>query len=322
MKLIIIALLGFVLSLVILVLLMPPYIRQLKNHNLNQQVSEYALEEYKQKAKTPIMGGLLFVLIPTIVFFVITPNVFYDRNCLFVILSFLSFCLVGFIDDAIILLRRNNLGLSPVVKLVMEFIFACALYLGFRDLISREITIPFIHLSFDLGILYPLLMILMYLSEANAVNFTDGMDGLCAGVSFISLVPFIIFALTATNYNLIILIACVMGGLLGYLFFNFHPAKIFMGDSGSIALGGLFSALAVVLHKEIALIFVGGVFVLEMLCVVIQQLAVRIFHRRVFSYTPIHYAFVLKGHPEVKVVFGFYLLTCIFAVIGFVIGIF
>lgn len=322
MSLFILAAIAFIGSLGLVAIIMPLFIKVLKNHNLNQEVSEYALEEYKKKAKTPIMGGLLFVAVPSFFIFVIQPGIINDKNCLFVILSYVLFCVVGFLDDFIIIVRKNNLGLSPKVKLLMEFVFATVLYFLFRDIISGTITIPFIGVSFDLGLLYPLFMVFMYMSEANAVNFTDGMDGLCAGVSFISLLPFLVFSVIANLYNVFILILCVLGGLVGYLIYNFHPAKIFMGDSGSLALGGLFSALAVVLHKEVALIFVGGVFLIEMLCVVIQQISVRVFHKRVFSYTPIHYAFVLKGNKEVKVVLGFYVAAFVLAVAGFFVGIY
>ena len=123
------------------------------------------------------------------------------------------------------------------------------------------------------------------------------------------------------EYNILVLLICIGAGLIGYLKFNFHPAKIFMGDSGSLALGALFSSLAILMDKTIALFFIGGVFVAEMFCVVVQQLSVRVLHKRVFSYTPIHYAFVIKGHSEKKIVLAFYLVQIILSIIGFIIGI-
>ena len=163
-------------------------------------------------------------------------------------------------------------------------------------------------------------MILLYTAEANAVNFTDGMDGLCAGVSFIALIPFTIIALSKGINGIAIVIMPILGGLLGYLFFNFHPAKIFMGDSGSLALGALFASLAIVLNKEIALFVIGGVFVWEMFCVCLQLTSVKLFHKKVFKYTPIHYSFVLKGMKEVDVVKMFYLIGIVLAIIGLYIG--
>ena len=316
----IVLLIGFVVSLVGVLALMPFYINILKAHKLNQETSEYALEEYKNKSKTPIMGGLLFVLIPLVAFVCCNNFFFKDSKALMVIVSFILFCAVGFLDDMFIVVRKDNNGLTPSSKLVMEFVFTIIIFFVFRSIIDTSLHIPFINISINLSWFYLLFMIVMYLSEANAVNFTDGMDGLCAGVSFIGLIAFVILAYLKKEYNIVLLIICIMGGLLGYLYYNRFPAKIFMGDSGSIALGGLFSALAVVLNLEIALIFIGGIFVWEMLCVVIQQLSVRIFHKRVFSYTPIHYAFVIKGKKETKVVLMFYIIAFIFMFVGLFVG--
>ena len=184
-----------------------------------------------------------------------------------------------------------------------------------------QVTIPFINVGIQLNwFLFLAFMILLNMAEANAVNFTDGMDGLCAGVSFFALLPFVVFGLRSGYDHIVVFLFCILGGLLGYLRFNFHPAKIFMGDSGSLALGALFASLGIVMDKTIALFFIGGVFVIEMFCVVTQQLSVRLFHKRVFSYTPIHYAFVIKGYKEKNIVLSFYLVEIILALIGLFIG--
>ena len=289
---------------------------------MNQEVSEYALEEFKQKAKTPIMGGLLFVIFPVIAAIVIKPDMLRSSEAIFVILSYLSYCLIGFLDDFLILKYHNNLGLSPKLKLLMQLVFSFILYFLFRPLMTNTVYFPFLHKELNIGWLYLPFMIFMYAAEANAVNFTDGMDGLCAGVSFFALLPFILLALSEGHLNLAVLIICVLGGLLGYLYYNHFPAKIFMGDSGSLALGGLFAALAVVMHKEIVLFFAGGVFVWEMFCVVLQLTSVILFHRRIFSYTPIHYAFRLKGIAEKRIVSSFWVISFGCAFIGFLIGVF
>lgn len=314
--------LGFALSLGAVYLVMPSYISALKRMGMNQEVSEYALEEFKQKAKTPIMGGLLFVIFPVIAAIVIKPDMLRSSEAIFVILSYLSYCLIGFLDDFLILKYHNNLGLSPKLKLLMQLVFSFILYFLFRPLMTNTVYFPFLHKELNIGWLYLPFMIFMYAAEANAVNFTDGMDGLCAGVSFFALLPFILLALSEGHLNLAVLIICVLGGLLGYLYYNHFPAKIFMGDSGSLALGGLFAALAVVMHKEIVLFFAGGVFVWEMFCVVLQLTSVILFHRRIFSYTPIHYAFRLKGIAEKRIVSSFWVISFGCAFIGFLIGVF
>ena len=187
-------------------------------------------------------------------------------------------------------------------------------------MIDTRITLASLDFSFDLGLLYIPFMILLYAAEANAVNFTDGMDGLCAGVSAIALIPFFILAIFKNEYDIALIIMAVFFGLLGYLKFNRAPAKIYMGDSGSLALGALFTALAIILKEEIALFFIGGVFVVEMFCVCLQLSFVKLFHRRVFLYTPIHYAFRLKGMSDKKVIRLFYIMGIIFAIIGLLVG--
>lgn len=321
MNFIVMCILGFILSIGLLMLVMPVFIKALKNRNVNQVTSEYALDEYKNKSKTPIMGGLLFVIIPVFVFAVINFKGLFDDKTLFVILSFVMYCLVGLTDDMLIILRNKNDGLSPITRLVMELIISVSLYLLFKDVIPCQVTIPFIHISIQLPwfIFVPFIS-LLYMAEANAVNFTDGMDGLCAGVSFISLIPFVIISYMTNESNILLLLVCILGGLIGYLYFNHHPAKIFMGDSGSLALGALFASLAIVEDLTIALFVIGGVFVCEMFCVCLQQISVRLFHKRVFSYTPIHYAFVIKGYKETKIVYCFYLVAIILAIIGLFIG--
>ena len=293
-----VAILGCVLSFLGVYFLMPPYIKALKEHNINQSVSEYALEEYKTKQKTPIMGGLLFVVVPVIVYLVINMSNVQDRLANMVLLSYILFCLV-------------------------ELIFAIIIYFIYKDSLSFKVDLPLLKKTIELSwFIYIPFIILMFLGEANAVNFTDGMDGLCAGVSTISLLAYLVILLLSAKYNIFILVSCIIGGLLAYLCYNHFPAKIFMGDSGSLALGGLFASIALATNSEIVLLFIGGVFLIEMFCVCIQQIAVRVFHKRVFSYTPIHYAFVLKGHKETTVVKRFYILTLILSVIGLVLYIF
>ncbi len=318
----IILIIGFILSLGIVAIVMPFYIRLLKSLHYEQRVSEYALEEYKNKAKTPIMGGLLFVVVPIIVCIVVYPNIINDKSALMIMLSYFLFFLVGFLDDILIILRNSNEGLNPKLKMLMQLVFGLLIVLVFKDILDTRIIIPIIDISIDLGyIIYAIFAVFVFTAESNAVNFTDGMDGLCAGVSAISLIAFLILAIYLKRYNVALIIACVEGGLIGYLYYNFFPAKIFMGDSGSLALGALFVAIAMVLKQELLLIVVGGVFLWEMICVCLQQLSVRLFHKRIFKYTPIHYAFVIRGLKEKKVVLLFYALAIVCTVLGTLIGV-
>lgn len=321
MKSVLIYAAGLILSIVAMFVVMPHFIAYLKKKNINQVTSEYALEEFKQKEKTPIMGGLLFVVLPIIVFAVLDFTGLADKRTQFVLLSYILYCSVGFIDDSLVIRSHSNEGLSPKTRLIMEFVYTAFLFFVYRDIIPCQVTLPFVHQTINLPWLVFLpFMILLYMAEANAVNFTDGMDGLCAGVSFIALLPFVVLCARLGFDHIVLLLVCILGGLIGYLRFNFHPAKIFMGDSGSLALGALFASLGILSDCAIALFFIGGVFVIEMFCVVVQQVSVRLFHKRVFSYTPIHYAFVIKGYKEKTIVLGFYLLQAVFSILGLLIG--
>ncbi|MPN07588.1 Phospho-N-acetylmuramoyl-pentapeptide-transferase [bioreactor metagenome] len=180
---------------------------------------------------------------------------------------------------------------------------------------------PFTDLVVNLGWLYIILVFIMFTGSSNAVNITDGMDGLAAGTCFFALIPFILFAWQNELPYIALFILGVLGSLLGYLKYNLHPARIFMGDTGSLALGGLLAALAFVLKQEIALIFIGGVFVYETLCVILQIGSVKIRKKKIFKYTPIHYSFVINGMNEVNVVKMFWMMGFCCMVIGLMIGV-
>lgn len=312
---------AFIVSTALVLVLMPKYIDLLKKISFNQTVSEYSLDEYKQKAKTPTMGGVLFVLVPLVVTVLFNPLAIFDLDIAIVLLAFVGYGAIGFVDDYIIVVKHDNQGLLPRHKFLLQVILAVVFYIIYQGHASLDITIPFVNMVLPIGGLYAILVFFMFVGASNAVNLTDGMDGLAAGCSLIALVPFLIFALQQRNVSVVIFISSLIGSLTGYLRFNLHPAKIFMGDSGSLALGGAMAALAMVLKQEFALLIIGGVFVWETLCVIIQIGSVKIRGKRVFRYTPIHYSFVLNGMKEKEVVKSFWKLSFVFAIVGFLVGI-
>ncbi len=312
---------GFVISALFVLLLMPKVIRFLHKINYKQQVSEYSLQEFKEKAKTPTMGGVLFVLIPVIVSLCLYPQAITDLKTMIVIVAYLGYALIGFIDDYIIVIQKDNRGLPAKYKFLLQLMLAIIFYFVYREHASLDVVIPFINISVELGPFYIVLVYFMFTGTSNAVNLTDGMDGLAGGTSFLALSPFVFFALTQHQYFIACFILCIMGSLLGYLKFNMFPAKIFMGDTGALALGGVLAALAMVLKQEIALIIIGGVFVWETMTCIIQIASVKLFKRRVFKYTPIHYSFKISGMSEPKIVLMFWLIGFICAILGFMIGV-
>ena len=311
--------LAFIISLILVLIGMPKLIDYLKKISFNQTVSEYSLKEYKEKAKTPTMGGILFIVVPIIVTLFLAKGVLADLKMIVILLSFAGYGLIGFIDDYIIVIKRDNEGLRPKQKFIMQLLLAIIFFIIYRNNVSLDITIPIIKVVLPLSWLYSILVFFMFTGASNAVNLTYGMDGLAAGCSFISYIAFLIIALCMKEYQVAIFISSLLGALLGYLHYNVSPAKIFMGDTGSLALGAGFAAIAMVLKQELLLIIIGGVFVWETLCVIIQISSVKIRKKRVFKYTPIHYSFVLDGISEKRVVRSFWLLSLICAVIGLVV---
>ena len=304
--------LYFVLSLSIVLVTMPFLIQYLKKLSFKQTVSEYALEDDKKKAGTPIMGVIL-----TLIF---VKGIFQDLDTLIVLLAFMGYGLIGFVDDFLIAVLKNNEGLKPLYKFLMQVLLAVVFFVLYRSHASLEITLPITRIVLPLGIAYFFLVLFMFAGSSNAVNLTDGMDGLSSGVSIIALIPYLVITLKQEKIGLAIFVVCLIGALLGYLYYNKKPARVFMGDTGSLALGGVLAALAMITKTELLLILIAGVPVIETLCVMIQIGSVKIRHKKVFPYTPIHYAFRIKGMPEVSIVRMFWLVEAILAGIGLLIG--
>ena len=290
----------------IMLLIMPGLIDYLHKIKFGQTEREEGLASHKKKNGTPTMGGLAFIIVPTLVYIIgsfFTPFKL-DMNTMIILLAFVGYGVVGFIDDYIIVVQKNNEGLKPAHKFLLQSILAVVFFFLYRTSSTTDILVFF-----------------MFTAETNAVNLTDGLDGLCAGQMVIALVPFVVFALMQGLYNVACLICLVIFALLGYLKFNKHPAQIFMGDTGSLALGGLIAAVAMVLKQEILLIIIGFVFVAEVCSVIIQVTYYKKTHKRIFKMAPLHHHFEMCGWSEEKVVTRFRLVGVILAVLGLVLGV-
>lgn len=309
----------FFASLIVTWLTIPWLIVFLKKLKYGQSISEYSLDEHKAKTGTPTMGGIAFVVIPVFLFLVFFFDVM-DANGWLLMFSYIGYALIGFWDDAKIIIEKKNDGLPAAFKFLLQGILAFIFYYFYKDIASSSVVIPLVNWTISLGWLYAVLLFFMLVGTSNAVNLTDGMDGLAAGTSFLALIPFIYFAITQSSTSVAGFALAVLGSLLAYLRYNVYPAKIFMGDTGSLPLGALLATMAILLKQEVLLVLIGGVFVYETLCVIIQIGSVKIRKKRVFKYTPIHYSFVLSGWKEVRVVQFFWLLGFIFALLGVFIG--
>lgn len=314
---------GFFTTLLCVILIMPKTIDFLHKIKFGQTEREEGLDSHKKKNGTPTMGGIVFILIPVIIYLITYFAGFIpmDLNAVILLLAFIGYGLIGFIDDYIIVVKKDNQGLKPKTKFLMQSILAIVFFLLYRTNSSLSLWIPIWDKTIPLGFLYFFLIFIMFTAETNAVNLTDGLDGLCAGQMIIALVPFVVFAflqgLTQIAYILILVIAA----LLGYLKFNKHPAKIFMGDTGSLALGGIFAATGMVLKQEILLVLIGLVFVVETLSVIIQVTYYRKTKKRIFKMAPLHHHFEMCGWNETQVAHRFWLAGLICAIAGLLIGV-
>ena len=310
-------------TLVIMLVIMPGLIDYLHKIKFGQTEREEGLASHKKKNGTPTMGGLAFIIVPTLVYVIssfFTPFKL-DMNTMIILLAFVGYGVVGFIDDYIIVVQKNNEGLKPAHKFLLQSILAVVFFFLYRTNSTTDIWIPIFDVTINLSWFYFILVFLMFTAETNAVNLTDGLDGLCAGQMVIALVPFALFAFIQGLNNVACLICMVIFALLGYLKFNKHPAKIFMGDTGSLALGGFIAAIAMVLKQEILLVVIGFVFVAEVLSVIIQVTYYKKTHKRIFKMAPLHHHFEMCGWSEEKVVTRFRLVGVILAILGLVLGV-
>ena len=290
------------------------FIPFLKGRNFGQPIREEGNKDHFKKAGTPTMGGFAF----TIVFiFVTLIFVKFNKNILFVLLTTLFFGLIGFIDDFEKIAKGRNLGLNAKQKLILQFLIAFILITiqyFMLDINMGELSLPFFNKPINIGIFaIPLLMFIM-VGTVNAANLTDGLDGLLASVS----IPvFLAIAVMAIGINPEITQSALIfvGVLIGFLIFNSNPASIFMGDTGSMAIGGAVVSMVIILNKPIYLIFLAGVYLIEALSVIIQVVLFKKTGKRVFLMSPIHHHFELKGNKETKIVAGFQAVSVLLALI-------
>ena len=285
--------------------LLLPVLRALK---AGQSIREIGPTWHNSKAGTPMMGGLFFILASVICVLANLP-VMEDYTVLYVLALSLCFGLVGFLDDFCKAKFKRNLGLTSIQKALLQMaVSAIFVYILYKQgTLSCDIYIPFFNTTFYIHpLLYVFFAMFVMIGCDNAVNITDGVDGLCGSVTLPVMVFFAAAAFAMGKYDLAILPAALTGGLIAYLFFNWHPAKVFMGDTGSLFLGGAVCALAFALDMPLILILVGFVYIVETLSVILQVTYFKLTHgKRIFKMSPIHHHFEMCGWKEVKIVLVF-----------------
>ena len=311
---------GFLFS-TILGLILVPLLRKMR---VGQKISEFVGVAHKKKEGTPTMGGLIFLL-PTIITtigLILFDKISYTSNLGIVLLVFIGYSCIGFIDDFLSLKKGNNEGLTTYQKLFMEVLIAIGFfYIYMKNGGQTAWVVGTLHIDLELGWIYGLAILFVLVGASNAVNLTDGLDGLAGGLSAISFVAFALISIAVGYDDIGIFSLILVGSLGGFLIFNTHPAKIFMGDTGSLALGAAMGAIAILTHRELTLLVVCLVFVIETLTVILQVIWVQFFHKKLFLMTPLHHHFEKLGYAETDIVKGFWVAGLLLAMAGILFGV-
>ena len=321
---IVVALSLLVVSFLVTILMLPRLIKYLHYLKFGQAIREEGPQSHMHKKGTPTMGGISFivatVLALIIAMFIDSSNIKY--YFLFIYTT-ISFSIIGYIDDMLIVVKKKNDGLAPRKKLMLQILFSIIFYVLVKFIYEdiNYIYIPGLEYQLNISYLYMVFVVFWQTGFSNAVNLTDGLDGLATSVTIITTSTFALLAYKENNFPVFVFCLVLVGALIGFLLFNKNPAKIFMGDTGSLALGGILAAISIILHKEIAFIFIGLVYILETLSVIIQVAYFKKTGKRIFKMSPLHHHFELSGYGEVKTVYLFVIIALISSGIGYFLGV-
>ena len=306
------------------VLMLPRLIKYLHVLKFGQAIREEGPQSHMHKKGTPTMGGISFII--AIVISLIVAMFLDSSNIQYYILfiyTTISFSIIGYIDDMLIVVKKKNDGLAPRKKLMLQILFSVIFYILvtfiYKDV--NYIHIPVFDYNLNISYFYIIFLVFWQTGFSNAVNLTDGLDGLATSVTIITTSTFALLAYKENNFPVLVFCLTIVGALAGFLLFNRNPAKIFMGDTGSLALGGILAAISVILHKEVAFLFIGLVYILETLSVIIQVAYFKKTGKRIFKMSPLHHHFELSGYGEVKTVYIFVVIAVISSAIGYFVGV-
>lgn len=311
---------GF-LGAVILGLFLIPALRKLK---VGQRISVFVGDSHRKKEGTPTMGGLIFIL-PTLIatiLLLITKKIAYTPNLGIVLIVFIGYAIIGFLDDYLSIKKKNNEGLTEFQKLFGQIIIALIFfYMYMKDGGQTALVVSTLGINIEMGWIYGLFILFLLVGASNAVNLTDGLDGLAGGLSAIAFIAFSLISMVVGFEDLGIFTFILAGSLVGFLVYNTNPAKVFMGDTGSLALGGVMAAIAILTHREITLAVVASVFIIETLSVILQVIWLHVFKKKLFLMTPLHHHFEKLGWEEKDIVKLFWVIGLILAMGGIFFGV-
>ncbi len=320
-------LIAAVVAMLLSILIGPRFISFLRRNEFGQHIREELPEAHGGKQGTPTMGGLLILVVATIAFLAVSK---YKVPALTVLFVTLGCGAIGFLDDFIKLTHRRSLGLRGRWKLLLLALLTVGVAFAARHQhLPTTVFIPLFHWNVQLSYAWYVLLFLVIAGTANAVNLADGIDGLAAGTGIIALVTFTAIAVVTyirsghpgarftSRLDLAIVGAALIGACVGFLWYNAFPAEVFMGDTGAMGIGGALAAMAIFTKTILLLLFIGGIFVIEALSVIIQVVAFRFYGRRVFLMTPIHHHFEMKAWSDTKIMVRFWIVAAILCAIGF-----
>jgi len=313
-------LIGFLCSVFLGLVLIP----LLKKMHIGQRISIFVGDSHRKKEGTPTMGGLIFI-VPTVLitlFLVLTKKIPFTDNLGIVLFVFVAYAIIGFLDDFLSIKKKNNEGLTTYQKLFGQLLIAIVFfYIYMKNGGQTALVVGTLGIHIELGWLYGLFILFILVGSSNAVNLTDGLDGLAGGLSAIAFIAFSLISFMVGFEDMGMFTFILTGSLLGFLVFNSHPAKVFMGDTGSLALGGVMASIAILTHRELTLLAVAGVFVIETLSVILQVIWIKLFHKKLFLMSPLHHHFEKLGWAETDIVKLFWVAGLILTMSGILFGV-
>lgn len=316
--------LGFIIAIICGLIFIP----LLKKFNIGQNVSKTINSRHLKKQGTPTMGGIIFIIpvILSLLYLYVTGSIELSYNLGILLIVFLSYAFLGFVDDFLKVKYHNNKGLSIVIKFLCQMAIALVFFILFMKGGGKsELTLSFLHIKIPMGWGFGIFIFLLLVGTANAVNITDGLDGLCGGLSAIAFLAYGIIAWNCSwlaGYQEIAIFSFILvGSLIGFLMFNGHPARVFMGDLGSLSLGSSLATIAILTRHEISLALIGGVFLVEVLSSFIQIISIRKFNKKIFKKAPIHHHFEELGWAETDIIKLFWTVGLILSMIAITYGV-
>lgn len=311
---------GFLTSVVLGLIMIP----LLKKMHIGQRISVFVGDNHKKKEGTPTMGGLIFILATFITTFIliVTDKIEFTTNLKIILLVFFGYAFIGFLDDYLSLKHHDNEGLTTFQKLLLQLIIALGFfYLYMSNGGQTALIVSTLGIHIEMEWFYGVFLLFVLVGASNAVNLTDGLDGLAGGLSAIAFIAFSLISLVVGFEEIGIFTFVLTGAVMGFLIYNTYPAKVFMGDTGSLALGAVMGAVAIITHREVTLLIVASVFVIETLSVILQVFWIKVFKKKLFLMTPLHHHFEKLGWHERDIVKLFWVVGLILAMAGIFFGV-